>query len=104
MDRLIPLPGFGGIGLDALLGLVPGIGDGVSFAISALIVIRAARLGASPELISRLIAIQCTDLLLGAVPIVGDIFDMAYQADVKSAVLIREALTRRSSPPSGTMS
>ena len=91
MDRLIPLPLVGGVGFDALLGLIPGVGDALGFAISSFIVIRAARLGASSALISRLIAIQCIDLLIGAVPVVGDIFDMAYQADVRSAALIREA-------------
>src|SRR5436190_4856965 len=76
MDRLVPLPIVGGIGLDALLGLIPGVGDGISFAISSFIVLRAAWLGATPELISRLIAIQATDLLLGAIPVVGDLFDV----------------------------
>jgi Domain of unknown function (DUF4112) len=46
-------------------------------------------------LITRLVAIQCTDLLLGAVPVLGDLMDVAYQADVKSAALIRAAVTRR---------
>jgi hypothetical protein len=90
MDRLIPLPIVGGIGLDALLGLVPGIGDVLSFAISSFIVIRAAELGVPESLISRLVAIQMTDLVLGALPIAGDIFDVAYHADEKSAALIRE--------------
>lgn len=90
MDRAIPLPIVGGVGLDAVLGLVPGAGDAISFAISSLIVIRAAQLGVPESLISRLVAIQLTDLLLGAVPVVGDLADVAYQADRKSAALIRE--------------
>lgn len=98
MDRLVPLPFVGGIGLDALLGLVPGVGDAVSFAVSSFIVIRAAQLGASPALLSRLIAIQCTDLILGAIPLVGDVFDAVYKADLRSAALIREALKRDGGP------
>lgn len=90
MDRLIPLPIVGGVGLDSMLGLIPGVGDAVSFAISSLIVIRAAQLGVPESLISRLVAIQMTDLLLGAVPFAGDLFDVAYQADQKSAALVRE--------------
>ena len=92
MDRAIPLPLVGGIGLDALIGLVPGIGDAVSFAISAMIVVRAAQLGASPDLLTRLTAIQCADFLLGALPLVGDLFDVVYKADFRCAALIREAL------------
>ncbi len=95
MDRLIPLPIVGGVGLDAVIGLFPVAGDVLSFALSSLIVIRAAQLGLSTELITRLVAIQCTDLLLGAVPVLGDLMDVAYQADVKSAALIRAALTAR---------
>jgi len=90
MDRLVPLPIVGGIGLDAALGLVPGIGDALSFAISSFIVIRAAQLGVPESLISRLVAIQLTDLLIGALPIAGDLADAAYHADQKSAALIRE--------------
>lgn len=89
MDRVIPLPIVGGIGLDAVLGLVPVAGDAVSFAISSIIVIRAAQLGVPESLISRLIAIQVTDLLLGAVPFAGDFFDVGYQADQQSADLVR---------------
>ena len=89
MDRLIPLP-IGGIGLDSILGLIPVAGDLASFAASSMIIIRAAQLGASEQLLTRLIAIQCTDLLLGAIPGIGDLVDVAYQADVKCARLIHE--------------
>jgi hypothetical protein len=99
MDRVIPLPRFlgagSGIGLDALLGLIPGVGDAVSFAISSMIVIRAAQLGVPEALISRLIAIQITDVLIGAVPVAGDLFDIAYQADQKSAALVRAFIIDR---------
>jgi hypothetical protein len=90
MDRVIPLPVVGGVGLDSVLGLIPGVGDAISFGISSFIVIRAAQLGVPEALISRLVAIQMTDLLLGAVPFAGDLFDVGYQADQKSAALIRE--------------
>lgn len=93
MDRIIPLPIIGGIGLDAVLGLVPGIGDLVSALVSSVIVIKAARLGAPPELLMRLLAIQVIDLLAGAVPVVGDLIDAGYQADRRSVQLIREWLT-----------
>jgi hypothetical protein len=96
MDRLVPLPGFGksggGIGLDAVLGLMPVVGDAISLGISSFIVIRAAQLGVPTEVLSRIIAIQCTDLVLGAVPVVGDFLDVAYAADLKSARLIKEFL------------
>jgi hypothetical protein len=90
MDRIISLPIVGGVGLDAVLGLVPVAGDIISFAISSFIVIRAAQLGVPESLIGRLVAIQITDLLMGAVPVAGDLFDASYHADQKSAALIRQ--------------
>lgn len=90
MDRVIPLPIIGGVGLDALLGLFPVAGDVASLVISSGLIIRAARLGAPPELISRLIAIQVIDLLLGAVPVVGDLVDAGYHANERSVALLRE--------------
>ena len=90
MDRLVPLPLVGGVGLDAVLGLMPVVGDAISLGVSSLIVIRAAQLGVPTPLLSRLIAIQCTDLVLGAVPVVGDLIDVAYHADVRCAELIKE--------------
>ena len=90
MDRLIPLPGGAGIGLDSVLGLVPIVGDLASFSASTLILIRAAQLGAPERLLTQLIAIACTDLVIGAVPVIGDLVDVAYQANIKSARLIRE--------------
>jgi len=105
MDRAVPLPVVGGVGLDALLGLVPGVGDAISFGVSAVIVIRAAQMGVPRELITRLVAIQCTDILFGALPLVGDLFDVVYKADLRSAALIREALeearVRSLQPPAG---
>lgn len=88
-DRIVPLPFGGGIGLDAIIGLVPVVGDIVALTISAGLILRAARMGAPPELLNRLIAIQCIDLALGAVPIVGDLVDIGYQANRRSVELIR---------------
>jgi hypothetical protein len=89
MDRVVPLPIIGGVGLDAILGLVPVAGDLASLGISAVVIIRAAQLGAPPELVSRLIAIYCVDLALGAVPVLGDLVDAGYQANRRSAELLR---------------
>ena len=99
MDRVIPLPLIGGVGLDALLGLIPVAGDVVSLLISSVLVVRSAQLGAPPELLSRLVAIQCIDLLLGAVPVIGDLADAGYHANERSVELLRkwiqEARARR---------
>jgi hypothetical protein len=104
MDRAVPMPVVGGIGLDSLLGLIPGVGDVISLLLSASIVVRAAQLGLSSRVITRLIAIQATDFLLGLLPLAGDLFDVVYKADVRSAALIHEAIdaqVTRLLPPAG---
>ncbi len=94
MDRVIPVPIIGGVGLDAVRGLFPVAGDLASLAVSSTIIFRAARLGAPPELLARLIAIQCIDLAIGAVPVIGDLADAGYKANQKSVELLREWLER----------
>ena len=94
MDRVIPLPIIGGVGLDALLGLFPVAGDVASLLIASTIIFRAAKLGAPPELLARLIAIQCIDLAIGAVPVIGDLADAGYKANQKSVELLREWLEK----------
>ena len=95
MDRVIPLPLIGGVGLDALLGLFPVVGDVLSLAISSMLIVRAAQLGAPPEVISRLIAIQCIDLVIGFVPVIGDLADAGYHANERSVAILREWMERR---------
>lgn len=90
MDGIIPLPIVGGVGLDAVLGLFPVAGDVASMFISSVLIVRAAQLGAPPQLISRLIAIQVIDLLIGVVPVIGDLADAGYHANERSVALIRE--------------
>jgi Domain of unknown function (DUF4112) len=94
MDRVIPLPIIGGVGLDAVLGLFPVAGDVASLIISSVLIVRAAQLGAPPQLISRLIAIQVIDLLLGVVPVIGDLADAGYHANERSVALLREWMTK----------
>lgn len=95
MDGLVPLPIIGPIGLDAVLGLVPVVGDAASLGASVVLIVRAAQLGAPPELLSRLVAMQCMDLVLGAVPVLGDLVDAGYRANQRSAELIREWFASR---------
>lgn len=95
MNWVIPLPIIGGVGLDALLGLVPVAGDLLSLGISSIVIVRAAQLGAPPELLSKLVAIQCIDLVLGVVPVAGDLVDAGYKANRRSVQLLRDWLNQR---------
>jgi Domain of unknown function (DUF4112) len=81
-------------GFDALIGLVPGIGDAITTAISLYIVLEARQLGAPAHLILRMLANVVVDGFVGAVPLVGDAFDVLWRANRRNVRLLREWLVR----------
>lgn len=89
LDGQFKLPGTNiQFGLDALIGLVPGIGDFVSGGISIWLVREAQRLGAPKWLIARMMWNVVVDVSVGAVPLVGDVFDAAWKANRKNMALL----------------
>jgi Domain of unknown function (DUF4112) len=96
LDTAFVIPGTGiRFGVDSLLGLVPGIGDAVTSALSLWIVYEAHQLGARPHIIARMVANIAVDGLIGAVPVVGDAFDVAWRANRKNVRILRQHLARR---------
>lgn len=93
LDTSIPLPGGFRIGWDAVLGLVPGLGDGAGALLSTYIVLQAVRLGASREVLVRMVGNVALEALVGAVPFLGDIFDAAFKANVRNVRLLEEHLS-----------
>ena len=90
LDSAVRIPGTNVVvGLDALLGLVPVIGDAISGAIASYIIWEARRLGAPRWLIARMAANTTFDTLLGSIPVLGDVFDVAYQSNLKNVALLR---------------
>ncbi|MEQ1715480.1 MAG: DUF4112 domain-containing protein [Hyphomicrobium sp.] len=95
MDSAFRIPGTQVVmGLDALLGLVPVIGDAISSAIGGFIIWEAKRLGVSRFLIARMAMNTAIDTVLGSVPIVGDVFDVAYKANRKNVAILRRHLEK----------
>ncbi len=95
MDAAIVVPGTQiRVGFDALIGLVPGIGDLVSAGISTLIIVEARRLGAPRWLVARMIGNVAIDTVGGAVPLVGDLFDVTFRANLKNVALLRRHFER----------
>ena len=93
LDAAVRIPGTNiRVGLDALLGLIPGIGDAVGAALSGYIVLAAARLGLPKSVIARMLLNLGIDTVVGAVPIVGDIFDVAFRANTRNVALIESSL------------
>jgi hypothetical protein len=95
LDTAFILPGTNvRFGFDALIGLVPGIGDAITTAISLYIVHEARQLGAPTHLILRMLANVAVDGFVGAVPLVGDAFDVLWRANRRNVRLLREWLAR----------
>lgn len=95
LDTRFRLPGTGfRFGLDSLIGLIPGVGDAVTGGLGLWIIHRARQEGASGLLIVRMIWNLLVDMLLGAIPLVGDIFDFAFKSNTKNARLLQRHLDR----------
>jgi hypothetical protein len=95
LDTAFILPGTNvRFGFDALIGLVPGIGDAVTTALSLYIVHEARQLGAPRHVIARMLANVMIDGLVGAVPLVGDAFDVVWRANRRNMRLLQDWLRR----------
>jgi hypothetical protein len=85
MDVQFRLPGTRfRFGLDGLIGLIPGAGDVIGAAISVYIILEARRLGASKWIMARMIGNVLLELVIGAIPLLGDIFDIIFKANVRN--------------------
>lgn len=89
MDNAVAIPGTKfRIGVDALLGLFPGVGDVLSGVMSSYIVLTAWRRGASAAVIGRMLANIGIDTVLGSLPVAGDVFDAAFKSNVRNVKLL----------------
>ena len=75
-------------GLDPIVGLIPGAGDLVTAFFSLMILLHAFRLGVPKVIIARMLFNTGADLASGAVPLVGDLFDAAFKANLKNLALL----------------
>lgn len=88
---ILPVP----IGLDTIVGLIPGIGDTISLGVSSVIVHGAHRLGVPKARLGRMGANMFVDWLIGLVPLIGDFADIGWQANLRNVRMAREHLERR---------
>ena len=95
MDSNFSIPGTPmRFGWDSVLGLLPGVGDAITSAISLTIVNHAWQTKASSLTIGRMLGNVAVDFVMGAIPIVGDLFDIAFKANRKNARLLERHLER----------
>lgn len=93
LDNSIPIPGLNArIGLDPLLGLLPGIGDTIGALLSSYILAAAARLGAPKSVLLKMAFNIAVEAVAGALPVLGDFFDMAWKANQRNVQLLGDYL------------
>ena len=103
LDNAFAIPGTRyRFGLDALVGLVPGLGDAVSAVFSGYIILQAARLGAPKSVVTRMIANVALDTVVGWVPILGDLFDVAWKSNLRNMVLLENHLQQPAAARAGS--
>jgi hypothetical protein len=83
------------MGLDGVLGLVPVAGDLISALMSSYLIWEARQLGASRWVLGRMMANTALDTLVGAVPLVGDAFDVVFRANMKNMALLRKHIAKK---------
>jgi hypothetical protein len=90
MDNQFRLPGTNWrFGLDPILGLLPVVGDLASFGVSAMLILTMARHGASGKLVALMLLNVGVDVLIGSIPVLGNIFDFAFKANERNVRLLR---------------
>ena len=93
LDSAVGIPGTSlRVGGDALLGLVPVVGDLAGAALSGYVVLSAARMGVSKAVLARMVGNVGLDALVGAVPLLGDFFDVGWKANTRNVALLERAL------------
>jgi hypothetical protein len=95
LDSAVPIPGTNRtIGIDPLLGLIPVIGDAVSAALSSYIIWEAKQLGIPRWKLARMVGNVAVDTAVGAVPLVGDLFDLAYKSNRRNLHIVLDHLAQ----------
>lgn len=93
LDAWIVIPGTSiRIGLDPIVGLLPGVGDALTFFASIYVIDRLSRLGLSSFTRARMVGNVLIDFLLGSVPVLGDLFDVGFKANIRNLELARREL------------
>jgi hypothetical protein len=79
-------------GLNSVIGVTPAVGDALLALVSVYIAVEGYRLGVSREDFGRMLANVAIEVGVGAVPIVGDLFDMGFKANLRNLAIIERAL------------
>lgn len=100
LDESIRIPGIGyRIGYDALIGLVPGVGDVAGLLFGTYIVLESARFRVPRSTLLRMIANVLLEAAVGTIPLIGDVFDATYKSNIRNLRLLHARLSAPESAP-----
>jgi hypothetical protein len=103
LDNSIQIPGTSWrFGFDAIVGLIPVVGDLIGGVLSGYIILEAARAEVPTLTLARMLANVGIDTLVGSVPALGDLFDAAWKANIKNVALLERHLAVTVTPASKT--
>ena len=83
-------------GLDAILGLIPGVGDFAALLPTAYLIREGRRMGASNGVIGRMTVNAALDFVVGSIPVLGSLWDIWFKANRRNMALLREEIARGS--------
>lgn len=83
------------VGLDSLIGLIPGAGDIIGLAFSIALFVTAIRIGAPGRVLALMVFNMLIDFLAGTVPVVGDVFDVVWRANRRNRILLKAVIASR---------
>jgi hypothetical protein len=93
LDNAIPIPGTGyRVGLDPILGLIPGGGDIIGAILAAYLVFKGVQLRLPAASLGRMVWNIVLEMVVGLIPVVGDLFDFAWKANAKNLELLEAHL------------
>lgn len=96
MDEAFQIPGTNiRVGMDSLIGLIPGIGDVATAVVSGLIIHQARQMGIPKRTLMRMLSNVGVDLVVGAVPVAGDLFDVVWKSNRKNVALLKKHLAKQ---------
>lgn len=77
-------------GIDPIIGLIPGIGDWIGGLASLYFLVYASMLSAKTAVLLRMLANILLDIIIGSIPLLGEIFDVGWKANIKNAELLQD--------------
>ncbi|QIB66188.1 DUF4112 domain-containing protein [Kineobactrum salinum] len=89
LDSSIRLPFGRSIGLDGIIGLIPGIGDALGAILSSVVIFSAWRRGVPRAVLVRMAGNVAIESVIGSIPVIGDLFDFAFKANLRNVKLLQ---------------